>query len=79
MDSLDNKTVMIILTDPEGNESIIWPERPKSTYHFKMGLYPEMSSPMEEERILINAGLSLIPKRSIVKKILMKLQDHCPW
>jgi hypothetical protein len=79
MDRSDNKTITIILTNPEGNESIIWPEKPKSTYHFKMGLYPEMSSPTEEERILINAGLSPIPKRSIVKKISMKFRDHCPW
>jgi hypothetical protein len=79
MNHLDNKAITIILTNPKGNETKIWPEKPKSTYHYKMHLYPELSPPTEEERILINSGLSPIPKRSIVKRISMKFQDHCPW
>jgi catechol-2,3-dioxygenase len=79
MNHLDNKTITIILTDPEGNETKIWPEKPKSAYHYKMHLYPKLSPPTEEERILINSGLSPIPKRSIVKRISMKFRDHCPW
>jgi hypothetical protein len=79
MNHSDNKTITIILTDPEGNESEIWPEKPKPVYHFKMHLYLELSLPTEEERILINSSLSPIPKRSIVKRISTKFRDHCPW
>jgi hypothetical protein len=79
MNHSNNETITITLIDPEGNESVIWPKKPKSVYHFKMHLYPEMSPPTEEEKILINSGLSPIPRRSIAKKISMELRKHCPW
>jgi hypothetical protein len=68
MNHLDNETITIILTNPEGNETEIWPEKPKPAYHFKMHLYPELSPPTEEERILINSGLSPIPKERLSRE-----------
>ena len=59
----------ITLIDPEGKETTIWPAPPWKHHPFKLGLYPELSPPTEEELVWINARLGPPPKKSIIKKI----------